>query len=89
MALVLSPQVIVGLALASGLLLLWRAYRKHNWAIFAASLPRLYLAGVYVWVIFLESPLEQRQAAIRMAVVLLLIIEIINHVLNGRDIYDR
>ena len=86
----LSPPLIAVLALAAGAILIRKAWRKHNWAIFSASLPRLYLAGVYTWLSFYDAPQEQRQLTVRLAVVLLLFVEIINQLFNRRGVtYDR
>ena len=80
----LSPQLIAALALVAAAILILKAWRKHNWAIFSASLPRLYLAGVYVWLIYYDASLEERQTMIRLAMFLWLAIEIVNQLFNRR-----
>ena len=85
----LSPQLIAVLALTAAAILIRKAWRKHNWAIFSASLPRLYLAGVYVWLTFYDAALEERQTMIRLAMFLWLIVEIINQLFNRRGANDR
>ena len=85
----LSPQLIAVLALTDAAILIRKAWRKHNWAIFSASLPRLYLAGVYAWLTFYDAALEERQTMIRLAMFLWLIVEIINQLFNRRGANDR
>ncbi len=77
---IIPPWFIAVLALANTAFLAWRFWRKRNWLIFSASLPRLYLFAVYTYFALADVPADVRAVYIRWGIALMMFVEIVNHI---------
>ncbi len=83
-----SAPAIAMLAFAGAMFLFRLARMKNDWSIASAAMPRLYIAGVYGWIVLFNPPADERTTPIRIALLFWLLIEVAIHLFVRRNGHD-